>query len=939
LDLQHDSTAYKNKEFKMHNNNINTIRDKNIAVNATASKTIYDLEQAALHHMRSNALEPNEFIADGNIHRYTVDSKRERDEWYVAFNSISSWGLQTLIVVYGSWSAGLKYEFHSWDESHLDKTQVQELTEIRKKAKAEADKKIKEQHNEQAQKAQDIWNKVKKYSTEEHLKYLKYKGINPINVRFGTKRAKKQLDDKSEVFREFPAIIIPIQNIKGEIRSLQYIYYNTDEQKFEKKLLWGAEKKGNFAIIGTATTINDIKPDEEIYITEGYATGNSVHMATDKNVIMAIDCHNISAAIENIRKKFPQLNITIASDAGNGEEQAKEAANKFNCKIATPEFTADIQEYDDKGKPVYKDFNDLHFNRKHREVGDTTSGLVWVKEQLSKAEFVGNTGVSTKKKDSKVKRLEPSPDAIIIVDSKLPENVDQIEQKLIQNRECGIYQRSGMLVEVAHVEPNLDRLIPIIKPLSIIRLVDVATRYIHFEKFKTSTQNKEYLQVSCPEKLAKTLMDRPNSKLPVLKGITNHPILRLDGSLLNKEGYDDATGLLYIKKSEDIFPEIPENPTKADALNSAREICKIFQDGTDNDKDGFPFKNDESKSTVLSAILSSLMVNNIDCIPVHSFSAPQKRSGKTMLADIVSIFATGEENSPIAYTGISEEESKKITALLLEGPRIICWDNVEYPFNINEINMITTGKSIQARILGQSKTVEFKTNALILVTGNNLIIKGDLIVRTLRCELEPEVESPGERKFNIYPPAYIKQNRGVLVMHVLTILKAFIHAGCPDQGIPIWGGFEQYSKIIRGAIVWLGFADPYLTKLEIEKSDEDKVCITKILINWYALFRDLYMDLNDLLAKLRSNPSEEAIALLNNLFQLVSEGRNAPKDIKDMNARILGNALRNKKGQIVGDLKLNSKDMGVKKPVMWCVTKISPNKAPGGLIYNDHNAF
>jgi putative DNA primase/helicase len=70
----------------------------------------------------------------------------------------------------------------------------------------------------------------------------------------------------------------------------------------------------------------------------------------------------------------------------------------------------------------------------------------------------------------------------------------------------------------------------------------------------------------------------------------------------------------------------------------------------------------------------------------------------------------------------------------------------------------------------------------------------------------------------------------------LTILKAYIEAGRPPQDIPRWGGFEEWSYLIRSALVWLGCADPYLTKRKIDLEDPDKTSLKVVLKLWEPIY-------------------------------------------------------------------------------------------------------
>ncbi|MFR8054160.1 MAG: toprim domain-containing protein [Bilophila wadsworthia] len=71
------------------------------------------------------------------------------------------------------------------------------------------------------------------------------------------------------------------------------------------------EKKGNFHTI--AAEGKDFSQGE-ILICEGYATGASLHMATEKPVAVALDSGNLEPVAKALREKFPQAQITICAD-------------------------------------------------------------------------------------------------------------------------------------------------------------------------------------------------------------------------------------------------------------------------------------------------------------------------------------------------------------------------------------------------------------------------------------------------------------------------------------------------------------------------------------------------------------------------------------------------------------------------------------------------
>ena len=100
-------------------------------------------------------------------------------------------------------------------------------------------------------------------------------------------------------------------------------------------------------------------------MTEGYATGASVHLATGLPVAVVFDAGNIKEAARTIKRACPNVRITICadndanrSDGKNiGVIKAKEAATEVGCKFVTANFSPDEQ------KKGLTDFNDLHQTR------------------------------------------------------------------------------------------------------------------------------------------------------------------------------------------------------------------------------------------------------------------------------------------------------------------------------------------------------------------------------------------------------------------------------------------------------------------------------------------------------------------------------------------------------------------------------------------------
>jgi hypothetical protein len=285
--------------------------------------------------------------------------------------------------------------------------------------------------------------------------------------------------------------------------------------------------------------------------------------------------------------------------------------------------------------------------------------------------------------------------------------------------------------------------------------------------------------------------------------------LRPDGSIIDQSGYDKATGI-FLDPQGAHFPNIPDRPSKADALAALRDMQTLIG--------GFPFKTDADRSVEISAILTAVIRLILPTAPMHAFSAPVAGSGKSLLVDIASMIVTGRTASVMSQGQTEEEMEKRLDAALIGGHAIIAIDNCERFLGGVALCQMLTQQKKSARVLGLSKMVEVPTCVSVFATGNNLTITGDGPRRTLLCTLDPQCERPELRHFETNPLDLLRADRGRYVAAPLTMLRAYHVAGQPDPPSPL-GSFEHWSNWVRGTILWLGCADPCSTIDEMRLAD------------------------------------------------------------------------------------------------------------------------
>ena len=446
----------------------------------------------------------------------------------------------------------------------------------------------------------------------------------------------------------------------------------------------------------------------------------------------------------------------------------------------------------------------------------------------------GPGGTSTRTEAPGIFRLEddaaaatPERRRIELVGDYLVPAMDAAEAAMIEQG-VAIYRREDLIVRpgAAVVQHRKNTEAPGVRlfqvsPCEMREHMSAAAAFVSW-----NATASEWRPVNCPEPVANGYVARIGRwGLPPLLGIVNAPVLRPDGSVLDKRGYDESTRLIYAPGST-VFPAIGSSKEDAEA---ALKLLKTLV-GT------FPFPSDEARSVALAAILTATIRGILPTAPLFTYSAPAAGSGKGKIADLGPLIASGTQATATTMGGDDTELAKRISALLLQGHQHILIDNVPRDKELagDFLEAMLTRPTIAIRWLGLSKAPLVPTRCLVSATGNNLRIRSDLYRRVLRCILDPGVEFPERRKFANDPEKDAFTDRPRLLMAALTIIRAFILTGSPAQAVPL-GSFEEWSHMVRDPLIWLGEADPVLTQTIVADEDPEKVQLAMLMREWFAV--------------------------------------------------------------------------------------------------------
>lgn len=632
------------------------------------------------------------------------------------------------------------------------------------------------------------------------------------------------------------SLIVPLCDVAGNLKTVEYILSDKREDGKNKLLMPGGTKQGAFFVIGAA---HDLSHQRIALLEEGYSTGASLHEATGHPAVMCVDAGNMAAVARALREAYPRLPLLICGDndahkpKNTGMEAAKKAVRGLigGCGWCVPDFCtptdAEILEAMGDEKPTKaarqaalerliqrdrlryeaekpKDWNDLArwFNGPER-----------IRRQIEAA--IAGIG-----------RIDVRPGDLAAI-------VRRAEDELLFGG--GVYQRSGELVRpVRHdaVAGKKDNGIDI--PEGALRLAAVTPAWLNERFGKVGTwrgwreREQEWAVIDPPAKYALTYVAKVGEwRAPVLTGIVECPTLRPDGSLIDKSGYDARSGLFIDYSGDPIH--VPDEPTREQALKALETLKEPFSE--------FSFADPAvGLSTALAAVLTAICRRSLPTAPLFAFDAPVMGSGKGLCVKIASIIATGR-TAPLLSQGKDEaEDEKRIGSMLLAGVPLMTLDNIERPVGGQLLNSMLTEPTCNPRILCKSETPTMPCNLTLFATGNNLQFMGDMVRRVLICRIDAGCERPDSRTFSKNLNDWVPKHRSKLLEAALIVLRAYVFAGFPAQNIPPYGSFEGWSRLVRSALVWLGMADPCLSRVILEQNDPISGSLQSILPLWSVTF-------------------------------------------------------------------------------------------------------
>lgn len=426
-------------------------------------------------------------------------------------------------------------------------------------------------------------------------------------------------------------------------------------------------------------------------------------------------------------------------------------------------------------------------------------------------------------------------------------------------REPDVYQRGGLLVHVTH-EPSDCTVIckpvsePKVRELPKPLLREVLTRVACWQREKASGGDVTTVPAHPPTWAVDAVHARGQwPGVRRLEAVVTHPVMLRDGTFLTANGYHPPSGLL-VALPAGLSVTVPDAPTRADVDAAVETLLDPLTD--------FPFATHSHRAAFLAALLTPLAWFAFEGpAPLFLIEANVRGAGKGLLADVIAITMLGRRFSPMTYTNDKDELRKRITTLAVEGDRLALLDNITGVVGNDVLDAALTTSYWKDRKLGSNQSYDGPLNATWYGTGNNVQFLGDTPRRVLPIRLESQYERPELRNDLKYPDlrAYVPSRRGLLLSAALTILRAYLLAGRPKHGLAAWGSYEQWSDLVREAVVFAGLPDPGLTREGLHAVADQDAALMGVILDGLARMdsRGKGMTAAELVERMSAGPREE----------------------------------------------------------------------------------
>lgn len=283
-----------------------------------------------------------------------------------------------------------------------------------------------------------------------------------------------------------------------------------------------------------------------------------------------------------------------------------------------------------------------------------------------------------------------------------------------------------------------------------------------------------------------------------LERVTRCPFFDESGRLVTTPGYDQAARTLLLPSDDLDALAVPDKPSKREVSEAAALLRDWLGD--------FPFKDETDAARAIGSALTLILRALFPLAPMNVITATLAGSGKGLLLDVLTIATVGQAVGKMPYAESDEEIRKAVTSLFLEGREVVGWDEA-HTINSKQLARALTATTYEDRKLGGNDMVRSPNRLTMFAMGNAVQIRGDMTRRVVPIRLHPMTSTPHLRndfkRSNL--PRWTTDNRPVLLSALLTLIRAWFAAGCPEEPKTTrMGSFEAWDRTIGGILALAG---------------------------------------------------------------------------------------------------------------------------------------
>lgn len=397
-----------------------------------------------------------------------------------------------------------------------------------------------------------------------------------------------------------------------------------------------------------------------------------------------------------------------------------------------------------------------------------------------------------------------------------------------------LFQRGGLVTAIDQTDDGE----PALTVVTEAGMRGVLARAAWWYRWAGRSDDKVMVDAHPPVAAVKDMMATPEHSLgglplPVITRLVEAPVFGRDGALETLPGYHAASRTYYWDSGLS-FEGVRAQPTPAD-IEQAKALLlgDLLVD--------FPFTGPAEQAHALATLLCPFARELIPGpTPLHLIEAPTPGTGKSLLADAISMPATGRPSATMTEGRDEDEWRKRITAALIAAPTYLLIDNVRRKLDSAALSAVLTSQSWQDRILGRSELTKLPARSIWMATGNNPALTTEMARRTVRIRMDARLSHPWKRKGFRHADlrTWASAHRGDLVWAALTCVQAWVAAGRPP-GNYVLGQYEAWAHVMGGILDVIG-VEGFLANIDevYSSADEETQQWEEFMDSWWELHGD-----------------------------------------------------------------------------------------------------